>query len=61
MLRVCVRSFKTDWKPLIEEVLNKYPDIALQLKGEYDKYENVTNIYPPVDYFSHLTTLIKVV
>ena len=49
-------------KPLIEEVLNKYPDIALQLKGEYDKYENVTNIYPPVDQiFSRLTTLIKAV
>ena len=36
-------------KPLIQEILNKYPDIAFQLKGEYQKYEKITNIYPPVN------------
>ena len=49
MLEEALEAIKTDWKPLIEEILNKYPDIALQLKGEYDKYGKVTNIYPPVD------------
>ena len=49
MLEAALETIKTDWKPLIQEILNKYPDIALQLKGEYQKYEKVTNIYPPVD------------
>ena len=35
MLEAALDAIKTDWKPLIEEILNKYPDIALQLKGEY--------------------------
>ena len=49
MLEGALREIKTDWKPLITRVLSEYPDIALQLKGEYTKYNGMTSIYPPVE------------
>ena len=49
MLESALDYIKTDWKPLITRVLSDYPDIALQLKGEYAKYNGMTNIYPPVE------------
>ena len=49
MLESALDAVTTDWKPLIIRILDKYPDIALQLKGEYTKYEGFTNIYPPVE------------
>ena len=49
MLEAALDALDTDWKPLIIKILNKYPDIALQLKGEYQKYKGITEIYPPVE------------
>jgi len=49
MLESALDEIKTDWKPIITRVLSEYPDIALQLKGEYTKYNGMTNIYPPVE------------
>ena len=49
MLEAALEAIKTDWKPLITRVLSDYPDIALQLKGEYAKYNGMTSIYPPVE------------
>ena len=49
MLENALDALGTDWKPLITRILSKHPDIALQLKGEYQKYKDITNIYPPVE------------
>ena len=49
MLESALDEAKTDWKPLITRVLSEHPDISLQLKGEYTKYNGMTSIYPPVE------------
>jgi uracil-DNA glycosylase len=49
MLESALEEIKTDWKPLITRLLDEYPDIALQLKGECKKYKDMANIYPPVE------------
>ena len=49
MLESALEQIKTDWKPLITRLLDEYPDIALQLKGECKKYKDMVNIYPPVE------------
>ncbi len=49
MLETALENITTDWKPLVSKILNDFPDITLQLKGEYQKYKEITNIYPPVE------------
>ena len=40
-------NVNTDWKELIEEILNKYPTISAKLEEEYTEYDGLLRIFPP--------------
>jgi uracil-DNA glycosylase len=53
MISSSIESIKTDWKPLLETSIHKFPNIETLLSEEQENFEGLAEIYPkPENIFS---------
>lgn len=49
MIKQSLNTIKTDWKPIIENTLNKFNTIESKLSQEIEDFEGLAEIYPPTE------------